>query len=33
MVDIIRAYVNDPEQYEGRLAPAAPLQIGASATQ
>jgi pyruvate dehydrogenase E2 component (dihydrolipoamide acetyltransferase) len=33
MVDIIRAYVSDPEQYEGRLAPTTPLQIGATATR
>ena len=30
MVDIIRAYVANPEQYEGRLEPPSPLVIGAT---
>lgn len=33
MVDIIRAYMTDPEQYEGRLETKAPLVIGATTSR
>src|SRR5262245_5639798 len=33
MADLMRAYMSDPEQYEGRLPQAAPLAVGATPTR